>query len=228
MLGLPPLAANATNRLSVLFGSLMALKTFQSQGKVDWHAAGKTVLPATLGSVLGVWVAELLPARDMGLAITGAVLVALLLLFTKLKAALEKDQSMPTRVTLPARAALAFVGFWLGFLVLDGATYLLLVLILMCHFDLPHANALKVLLLVVTTLVPIALFARGGAIWWPEGIVLSLGSILGGHLGAKMSSWEKARKLVFEILVVVISLELIHLAMHYFGSSLEAIFQRDF
>ena len=36
-------------------------------------------------------------------------------------------------------AALVGVGFWLGFLVLDGGTYLLLVLVLMFHFDLVHA-----------------------------------------------------------------------------------------
>jgi uncharacterized membrane protein YfcA len=35
MLGLPALAANATNRLPVLFGSLMALRTFQTERKVD-------------------------------------------------------------------------------------------------------------------------------------------------------------------------------------------------
>src|SRR4030081_2221171 len=48
-LGLPALAANATNRLPVLFGSLMALRTFQREGKMDWSAAWKIVLPATLG-----------------------------------------------------------------------------------------------------------------------------------------------------------------------------------
>src|SRR6267154_844550 len=53
-LGLPALAANATNRLPVLFGSLMALRTFQTQGKVDWSAAWRIVLPATVGSAVGI------------------------------------------------------------------------------------------------------------------------------------------------------------------------------
>lgn len=38
------------------------------------------------------------------------------------------------------------VGAWIGLIVIDGATYLLLVLILVCGYALPHANALKVLL----------------------------------------------------------------------------------
>jgi uncharacterized protein len=83
MLGLPALAANATNRLPVLFGSLMALRTFQTQGKVDWSAAWRIVLPATVGSAVGVYLAERIPNRYLGLIITAAVLIALLLLFTK-------------------------------------------------------------------------------------------------------------------------------------------------
>jgi len=216
-LGLPALAANATNRLPVLFGSLMALLTFQAAGKMDWSAAWKVVLPATLGSVVGVYLAETLGNRQLGLVITAAVLVALLLLFTKLKEALAKDYHRVPHITPPGLLVLFFVGVWLGFIVLDGATYLLLVLILLFGYDLPHANALKVFLAVTTTLVPIVLFARAGNIWWTEGLLLSAGSLLGGYFGAKLSSQAQARTWVFRILVTVIVLELIQLSIHYFG-----------
>src|ERR1700753_2784455 len=72
MFGLSPLDANATNRLSVLFGSLMALRTFQAKGQVDWRPGLKMAIPATLGSVAGVLAAETLPARGMALVIMGA------------------------------------------------------------------------------------------------------------------------------------------------------------
>jgi uncharacterized protein len=215
-LGLPEIAANATNRLSVLFGSLMALRTFHAEGKMDWPAAGKMVLPATLGSVVGVLAAEMLPNREMGLMITAAVLVAFLLLFTKLKNALAREHALPPQVTALGLFALAFVGIWLGFIVLDGATYLLLVLILLFRFDLPHANALKVLLLVTTTLAPIMLFSQHGDIWWKEGLLLSTGSILGGYVGARVSAQPQARLWVFRILVTIILLELAQLGVHYF------------
>jgi len=168
MLGLPALAANATNRLPVLFGSLMALRTFHRQGKVDWSAAWRIVVPATLGSAVGVYLTERIPNRDLGLIITAAVLIALILLFTKVKQALAKEHIEPPRLTLAGLCALFVVGVWLGFLVLDGATYLLLVLILLFRYDLPHANALKVFLLVTTTFVPIVLFMGAGNIRWTE------------------------------------------------------------
>jgi uncharacterized protein len=90
-------------------------------------------------------------------------------------------------VSKKALIATFLVGVWLGFIVLDGATYLLLVLMLMCNYSLAEANALKVLLIAVTTLVPIALFSDAGDIAWIEGGVLAFGSIVGGHLGARLS-----------------------------------------
>src|SRR5258708_22686242 len=65
-LALPEIAANATNRLSVLFGSLIALQTFHAEGQMEWRAAGKMAVPPTLGSIVGVVAAELLPQRDIG------------------------------------------------------------------------------------------------------------------------------------------------------------------
>src|ERR1700733_7927690 len=61
MFGLSPLDANATNRLSVLFGSLMALRTFQAKGEVEWRPGLKMCIPATVGSVAGVLGAERIP-----------------------------------------------------------------------------------------------------------------------------------------------------------------------
>jgi Sulfite exporter TauE/SafE len=123
-----------------LFGSLMALRTFHTEGKLDWVAAAKIVVPATLGSAVGVWAAETIRNRQMGLVITAAVLMALLMLFTKLKAALARDRHETPRITSLGLFVLFFVGVWLGFIVLDGATYLLLVLILLFQYDLPHAK----------------------------------------------------------------------------------------
>src|ERR1700722_2966777 len=164
MFGLSPLDANATNRLSVLFGSLMALRTFQAKGEVEWRPGLKMAIPATSGSVAGVLAAESLPGRSMALVITAAVMLALILLVTRMKRVLERPTPGTTGITAMGMVALVFVGFWLGFIVLDGATYLLLVLILMFHYDLVHANAIRALLPVCTTLVTILMLRGHGSI----------------------------------------------------------------
>jgi uncharacterized membrane protein YfcA len=217
MLGLPEGMANATNRLPVMIGALMATFSFHRRGQLDWTAARRFVPAAAAGSLVGAFCAELLPNREMGILITGAVLIALVLLFTKIKTALAYESTETPQVSFRSIGLIFLVGAWMGLIVIDGATYLLLVLILVCGYALPHANALKVLLIAVTTLIPILLFSGSGQIAWAEGGVLALGSIAGGHAGAHFSNHPSAKKWAFRILVVVILLEVVHLAWHYFA-----------
>ena len=92
MLGLPEMVANATNRLPVLLGALTASWSFARRGQMDWRAAAKLVPPALIGSIGGALLAERMGNRQMGIVITGAVLIALVLIFTKVKKALSKEQ----------------------------------------------------------------------------------------------------------------------------------------
>ncbi len=218
ILGLPEGVANATNRLPVLVGSAMAVLTFHRNGDLDWATAGKLAIPAAAGAIVGASFAEVLPNRDMGLLITGAVLLALVMLFTKVKQALSQEIVGIPHITPLALVLMFGVGLWLGLIVLDGATYLLLVLILVCSYGLPRANALKVVLLVVTTFIAIAMFWSKGEVRLVEGVALSVGSIAGGYFGAKLSGQLNARKWAFRMLVLVIVLELVHLGWHYTAS----------
>ncbi len=70
-------------------------------------------------------------------------------------------------------------------------------------------------MLVVTSLVPIALFGWAGSIWWPDGLILPARSLAGAPIGAKLSSHPDARRWVFRSLVAAISLEVIHLGISY-------------
>jgi uncharacterized membrane protein YfcA len=112
--------------------------------------------------------------------------------------------------------------------VLDGATYLLLVLILMFHYPLIRANALKALLCVPTTLVPILMFAGHGSIRWPEGLVMSAGSVAGGYIGARLTMHERAKYWIFRILVAVLVLEIVHLSIQYAAPFIRPLFTYHF
>ena len=79
----------------------------------------------------------------MGLVITVAVLMALLLLFTKVKQALARGARADAEGDLQRHGAALWCRLLAGLYRLDGATYLLLVLMLVCNYDLPQANALR-------------------------------------------------------------------------------------
>ena len=70
---------------------------------------------------------------------------------------------------------------------LDGATYLLMALVLAVHLPLVQANALKTVALIPTTLVALAFFAADGAIDWSVGATMGVGSIAGVYPARRAS-----------------------------------------
>lgn len=215
LIGLDPVTANATNRIPVLIGALSATSSFHRKKLVPWPLAIRVSLPVTVGALIGAGLAEVIPGRDLGLIITGAVLVALLLLFTKLKQAIESAPVREVRYGDKEILIFLLIGVWLGFIVLDGATYLLLALTLGVSLPLVQSNAVKSAVLVPTSLIAIGVFAMKGNLDWTLGLITGVGAIVGGLLGARLAAHEPAKKWIFRLLVAVILAELAHLAMHY-------------
>ncbi len=215
MIGLDPISANATNRLPVLVGALSATGSFTKRKAIDWRMAAKVCLPVTMGGLAGALLAESIPARDLGLMITAAVLIALALLFSKVKQLVAAADTGFVKYGAREVTAFALIGAWLGFIVLDGATYLLLALTLMVGLPLARANAVKSVALVPVTVIAMMVFAQKGHIDWTLGAIFAVGSIAGGVLGARLSLSPHARQWIFRILVIVISAELLHLVVHY-------------
>jgi hypothetical protein len=48
-------------------------------------------------------------------------------------------------------------------------------------------NALKMLLSALINGVAVVLFVAAGAIWWPQGVIMIVGAILGGYGGASIA-----------------------------------------
>jgi uncharacterized membrane protein YfcA len=215
MIGLDPVSANATNRVPVLIGALSATWSFHRRQALLWNLGLKVSVPVAIGALGGAILAEILPARDLALIITAAVLVALVLLFTKLKQAIEAANSDVVRYGLREFLVFVVIGAWLGFIVLDGATYLLLALTLIVGLPLIQANAIKSALLIPSTIIAMLVFGYKGNLNWTLGAVMGAGSIAGGVLGARLAMSSQARKWVFLLLVVVITAELVQLTIHY-------------
>jgi hypothetical protein len=172
-------------------------------------------LPVTLGSLLGALLALAIPGRDLGLIITAAILVALLLIFTKLKQIIESAATHDVHFGVTEFVVFFLIGGWLGFIVLDGATYLLLGLTLVLGLPLIAANAIKSALIVPTTVVAMGLFAYEGHLDMTLGLVMGTGSMAGGLFGARLAISPAGRVWVVRLLVTVILLELVHMTVHY-------------
>ncbi len=215
MIGLDPVTANGTNRVPVLVAAISATTSFYRGGHLAWSLAWRIGLPVTAGAVIGAVLAEVVPGRDLAVVITAAVLSAFLLLFTRLKQAIERAETHPIRLGKREAAIFFGIGIWLGFIVLDGATYMLLALVLVVGLPLVKANALKSAVLIPTAIVAMAVFAIKGNVDWAVGAIMAVGSLAGGFIGARWAAATGGRVWVFRILVVVLAAELVHLVLHY-------------
>jgi uncharacterized membrane protein YfcA len=215
MLGMDPATANATNRLPVVVGALAALVRFQRQGAVDWWLLMRLAPTALGGTILGAVAAQLLPDPDLRLAVTAGVFVALLVVLAGLNRLLGDPADQPPRTDLVVQLAFFAIGCWLGFIVLDGATYLLLGLVLLVHLPLLRANALKSAMIFLSSLATLAIFADSGSVAWVSGSLLAIGSIAGGWLGASLAARPAAKVWTVRILLGVIMLEAANLLSQY-------------
>jgi uncharacterized membrane protein YfcA len=214
-IGLHASVANATNRIPVLIGAMAATFELARNKAIPWKRGFTVCIPVTLGATVGSWLSDILPSHDLRPVIVGAVLVALVLVMTKLKALVSSDPDGEVRLGWMQMFLFLLVGAWAGFIVLDSATYLLLVLVLAVRLPLIDANAIKNLVLVTISVVSIAVFAKHGSVDWRIGGVMALGSVAGGYIGARLAVSDQARRWIVGLLAAVIIAELIHLSTPY-------------
>jgi uncharacterized protein len=213
--GLHAVSANATNRIPVVVGALAATAGLARSGAVPWRRALIAATPITLGAAIGALLSERIPGHDLRMVIVAAVVIALVLILTKLKNLLSAAASGDAKVDWKAMLLLFVVGIWTGFIVLDSATYMLLVLVLASGFTLVEANAIKTFAMFTSTAVATLIFAQHQSIDWTAGGIMALGSIVGGLLGARLAISDQARRWIVGLLVVVIVGELVHLSVRY-------------
>lgn len=216
-LGADAPVANGTNRLGIIFGAAAAVLSFHRAGAVDWRHVLPIGAAGAAGTGIGVGIAEALPAHDIRAAIVGAIFVALLLLCLRPKRWLRDSERGMLRVGPPQLALIMVIGIWAGFIVLDSATYFLFSLVLVVGYGLVRANAMKAVLLLVTTPVALAVFVARGQVLWTPALVLAGAAIVGAVAAVRVALLPGAATWIFRMLVVLIAGEAGQLVLqHYY------------
>ena len=185
-LGLAPVSANATGTVALLPGYVSATLGFREDmrmppgltlarlvaGSLFGGAAGASLLLLTPNDVFDGLIPWLLLVATGAFAL-GPRLLAL---------ARSGEAGGPLASALAVFAVAVYGGYFNG-----GLGIILLALFgLLGLADLNSANALKNLVSALLTAIAVAIYAWGGAVAWPEAIVMMLGATAGGYLGARV------------------------------------------
>jgi len=210
-LGYPAAVANATNRVPVAIGLLIAIWQFQKAGSIPWAYCSRLAPLILFGTFVGVQISLLIPRSSLTLAINFAVVMALILLLIKPRRWLENQSGEQGILNFsPQLLVLLFlVSVWNGFIVLDAGTYLLLTLTLLGGMGLAQANVMKVFLMGASGLFSLLLFSGYNTVNWSAAGPLAIGSVAGSIIGSRLVLGAKAKEWIYWSLVVTISVGIV-------------------
>lgn len=191
--GVPPIAANATNTFAACAGYLSGAYGFRRDIREDPRGLRRTVVFSTFGGALGAYLLLNTPEQLFLEAIPWLLLFATILFvcgrqihqWVTLLAVEHKHAGRLGAVLLALLlvAVSAYGGFFnagLGIIVLSYLS-------LAGYQNINVMNGLKLLVSSCVALIAIVIFVLDGSIDWPRGIVVMVGTLVGGYLAARVS-----------------------------------------
>lgn len=212
-LGLPANVANGTNRIAIFIQNIAAVGSFRQQKVLDHKKGLWLALPATVGSVIGAWIAVDLNEEVIEKAIAVVMLVMLFVILYKPQRWLKgKKELQEKKVSAGQMILFFFIGIYGGFLHMGVGYALLAGIVLGAGYDLVKANAIKVLIILIWAPFILVVFMIHGQVNYLYGLILSIGNVAGALIASRLAV-KKGTSFVRWVIVLVILLT----AAHIFG-----------
>ena len=201
LIGVPPAAAIATNKLQGSFGTFSAALYFVRQGAISLSQNRLSVLSACLGSVLGGWL--LTKVNSDYLSFLVPVLLILTGIYFMLFAANLDDSREPLLLEQSHNlSAVPAIGFYDGFFGPGAGSFYAMSYVSLRGFPIRKATAHAKLLNAVSNLSALVYFIFFGQIFWLIGTIMIGGQLIGATLGAR-TALHAGAKIIRPVIVLV-------------------------
>lgn len=188
--GLSPISANATGTVISFPGHVVAVaayrKELQKHSRLSWLLGAVSLVGGTLGAMLLLWT----PSVTFDRLVPYLLLISMLL-FTFGDTIASRLQINAEEINQASRwhlVKIAFIYFLVavygGFYGL-GISFLVLAILQLSGLKSIHEmNALKLLLVTCSYGFAVITFAFAGIVAWSEALLMTVGSVTGGYIGA--------------------------------------------
>ncbi len=185
MVGMPPAAALATNKLQGSGGTLTASVYFLRQQIVRLRDIKLTILMTFLGAIFGVWL--VLQIASTALNTTIPFLLIGMGAYFALSPQLGVTDQEQTMAHGPFSVLIApLLGFYDGFFGPGAGMFMALSLVSLRGYSLTKATAHTKLLNCTSNVSSLLYFLLFGQVYWSVGLVMLAGQIIGSSIGARM------------------------------------------
>lgn len=212
LVGLPGNLANGTNRIGVLLNGLGSTWGFHRGGKLNLSQGREVIITVVIGAIAGGIIALNITNEQFMWLFKALMVVMLVVILVKPARWLIRERQ---EAALPKPALIFFyflIGIYGGLIQMGMGIFFLAVLVLLARYPLIHANAIKVFVVTIYTVLMVVLFEVRGLIDWPIGLLLGAGQFIGGWYTALLASkYPGADKWAYGLLVVIVLLSLLSL-----------------
>jgi hypothetical protein len=198
--GLPPVGALATNKAQAVWGSFAATAHFVRQGAIALRPVVFTVVCTFVGAALGALSVQHL-STELLEQLVPILLIGFALYFLVSPRVSDLDSHQRIRVPAYALTVGFGVGFYDGFFGPGTGTFFAMGYVALLGFGMRRATAHAKLLNFTSNLAALLCFLAGGHVVWALALVMAVGQLIGGWLGAHLVLRHGAR-LVRPVLVI--------------------------
>ncbi|MDR2972379.1 MAG: sulfite exporter TauE/SafE family protein [Bacteroidales bacterium] len=203
--GLPPLVANGTNRVAIVFQNLTAVSYFQKNKFIDWQKVLHLGIPIVLGSLTGAGIAGYISNQWFQYIFAAAVILfGISMLLNPNRYIHERTDLVNRKITLWQYLIYFLLGIYGGFVHVGIGYLLLAVLVLSNGYDLLKANVLKSVLILCYVPFSLSIYAIQGNVCWSFGLVHAIGNMIGAGLAARLAVKKGAAFIRYIVLILIV------------------------
>ncbi|GAA1500471.1 sulfite exporter TauE/SafE family protein [Kitasatospora kazusensis] len=207
--GLPPVTANVSNTLGLVPGSISATVGFRRELVGQAPRLRRLGTASLFGGLLGAGLLVSLPSKAFDTIVPVLILLALVLVViqprvARAMAARRRDEDGASEVGPLLLGGVFLAGVYGGYFGAAQGVLLLAMMGMLLQDSMLRINAAKNALALIVNAVAAVFFLFTSAIDWTAVLLIAVGSVLGGQLGAKVG--RRLSPTVLRGLIVVIGL----------------------
>ncbi len=205
LLGLPLQVANGTNRIAILFQNIVGVKGFSDQKVLDKNGVIQFGIPSISGWVIGSFLATII-SPELFRSIFGYIMLFMLfvILIRPKKWLVGEIIKLEGRPSLVQYLLFFLIGIYGGFIQAGVGIFLLSGLVLGAGYNLVHANAVKVGIVLISTIFTLWIFIIQGQVNLQAGLILAVGNMLGAWVGTRIAV-KKGTIWIRRLLILIVT-----------------------
>ena len=208
--GLTPVEALATNKLQGTFGTFSAARYFIKKRLVDLTQMKVQILCTFIGAVAGTLLIQMLDSSFLA-TLMPVLLIAIAIYFMFSPTISDEEKKQRLGATAFGLIVGSSVGFYDGFFGPGTGTFFTLAYVALAGYGMAKATAHTKVLNFTSNIASLIFFAIGGHMVWVAGLVMAVGQLVGGSLGAKLviSKGTRLIKPLIVTMTLLLSLKLL-------------------